>query len=71
MKIIRKGRLPAGSVYYGTCRHCDCDVEVDKEEVAEFNCGQDYYDGVRCPTPGCKRVIEVRPWSFPPLNRPY
>ena len=61
MKVIRMGRSPTTTVYRGTCSTCGCVVECEPAEVGEFNCGEEYYDGVRCPTPGCKRVIEVRP----------
>lgn len=65
MEILREGRIPT-TVYRGTCSTCGCIVECEQEEVVEYYWAGDYYDGVRCPTPGCKQVIEVRPRTHKP-----
>jgi hypothetical protein len=61
MQIITHGKLPSERIYRCTCHHCGTVFECKQGET-EYHPGDmrdPGYRNVRCPLPGCGRMVGV------------
>lgn len=64
MRIVKAG-LPQEPLYIGRCEGCDCIIECLESELERVDAtGRDCW--VRCPTPQCSRVIDMKKLTVQP-----